>query len=171
MSMLSHNSSLRARFQAGFFWNTAATVGTQESTFVANLIIANILGRDGFGKFSIVYTPVFAAAGIAQVATGMTAAKQDAEFPDFQQDCAGRVLGLCSLVSFVVGVAATIHVMCSATWLAGDVSSAPHVVNELAAAAGFVVFSVANSFQQRALAGFEDFRRRKNVLKVRRYGV
>jgi O-antigen/teichoic acid export membrane protein len=156
---LSHSSSLRARFQAGIFWNAVAAVATQGSTFLANLFIANLLGRDGFGEFSIVYTTVLAAAGIAQVATGITATKYVAEFRDVEKERAGRVLGLCSLVSLVGGIVATILVMSLASWLAGHVLNAPHVVNELAVAAGFILFSAANGYQQGALAGFEGYRR------------
>lgn len=158
MLALSHSTSLRARFQAGIFWNAVAAVATQGSTFLANLVIANLLGRDGFGEFSIVYTTVLAAAGIAQVATGITATKYVAEFRDVEKDRAGRVLGLCSLVSLVGGIVATILVMSSAAWLAGHVLNAPHVVNELAVAAGFILFSAANGYQQGALAGFESYR-------------
>lgn len=154
---------LRARFQAGVFWNVVAAIATQGSTFLANLIVANFLGRDGFGEFSIIYTTVLAASGIAQVATGITATKYVAEFRDLEKDRAGRVLGLCSLVSLVGGVAATILVMSSASWLAGHVLSAPHVVNELAVAAGFILFSAANGYQQGALAGFEGYRRLARV--------
>ncbi len=154
---------LRARFQAGVFWNAVAAVATQGSTFLANLVIANLLGRDGFGEFSIVYTTVLAAAGIAQVATGITATKYVAEFRDVEKDRTGRVLGLCSLVSLVGGIVATILVMSSASWLAGHVLNAPHVVNELAVAAGFILFSAANGYQQGALAGFESYRRLARV--------
>jgi O-antigen/teichoic acid export membrane protein len=53
--------------------------------------------------------------------------------------------------------------MSSASWLAGHVLNAPHVVNELAVAAGFILFSAANGYQQGALAGFESYRRLARV--------
>jgi len=158
VSAFGHRSSLRARFQAGIFWNAIAAVAAQGTTFLANLVVANLLGRDGFGEFSIVYTTVLAAAGIAQVATGVTATKYVAEFRDLEKDRAGRVLGLCSLVSLAGGAGATLLIISSASWLAGRVLSAPHVVNELSVAAGFVLFSAANGYQQGALAGFEAYR-------------
>lgn len=57
---------LRARFHAGVFWKVVATLATQGSDFLANLVITNLLGRDGFGEFSIVRTTVLALAGSAQ---------------------------------------------------------------------------------------------------------
>lgn len=157
--VISNTQSLRARFQVGIFWNSVAAIATQGSTFVANLVIANFLGRNGFGEFSIVYTTVLAASGIAQVATGITATKYVAEFRDVEKDRAGRVLALCSLVSLVGGALATVLLISSAPWLAVHILSAPQVTNSLAIASGFVLFSAANGYQQGALAGFEGYRR------------
>ena len=163
MQAVTQTRGLRARFQSGIFWNGIAAVAMQGSTFVANIIIANLLGRAGFGEFSIVYTTVLAAAGIAQVATGTTATKYVAEFRDVEKERTGRVLGICSLVSLVSGLVATIFVMSSASWLAERVLSAPHIADDLVVAAGLILFSAANGYQLGALAGFEGYRRLAQV--------
>lgn len=150
---------LRTRFQTGLFWNALAALAVQGSTFLVSLIVSNLIGKTGFGEFSMVYATMIAAAGIAQVATGITASKYVAEFRDVEKDRAGRVIALCSLVSLIGGGLALLTVVVSAPWLAAWPLSAPHVASVLTIGAGFLFFTVLNGYQQGALVGLEAYRR------------
>jgi O-antigen/teichoic acid export membrane protein len=150
----------------GTFWNAIAATTTQGSVFLANLIVARLLGQTAFGEFSIVYVTMVAASGIAQVATGVTATKYVAEFRDVDKHRAGRVLGLCSLISLVGGAVMTLVVVVSAPWLASQVLNAPHLAAETAVGAGFLWFTAITGYQQGALAGLESYRRLAQVSLV-----
>lgn len=155
--------NLRARYKSGTFWNAIAAVMTQGSVFLANLILARLLGQTAFGEFSIVYVTMFAASSIAQVATGVTATKYVAEFRDVDKRRAGHVLGLCSLISLVGGAAMSLLVVVAAPWLASRVLNAPHLAAETAVGAGYLWFTAITGYQQGALAGLESYRRLAQV--------
>jgi O-antigen/teichoic acid export membrane protein len=157
---------LRARYRLGTFWNVISATTTQGSVFLANLIVARLLGQTAFGEFSIVYVTMVAASGIAQVATGVTATKYVAEFRDADKHRAGRVLGLCSLISLFGGALMALVLVVSAPWLARQVLNAPHLASELAIGAGYLWFTAISGYQQGALAGLESYRRLAQVSLV-----
>lgn len=150
---------LRTRFQTGLVWNALAALAVQGGAFLVSLVVSNLIGKTGFGEFSMVYTTMMTAAGIAQVATGVTATKYVAEFRDVEKDRAGRIIALCSLVSLIGGGLALLIVVVGAPWLAAHPLSAPHIANELTMGAGFLFFTVLNGYQQGALVGLEAYRR------------
>jgi len=150
--------SLRTRLARGVTWNVAGSVFTQANLFFCNVLLANILGRTVFGEFGMVQNTFLTLAGIAQVGTGYTATKFLAEFRYTDKEKAGRVLGLCSLVTGIMGFVATIMMLVSAQWLAANTLKAPHLAGALLFASGSVFFSVLNGYQTGALAGLESFR-------------
>lgn len=150
---------LDARFGSGTFWNAIAAVTTQGAVFLANLIVANRLGSQGFGEFSILYATLLAATGMAQVATGVTATKYVAEFRESSKVRAGRVIVLCSLVALVGGGLAMLILASGAPWLTANALNAPHIGGEMALGGVFLFFAVMNGYQQGALAGLEAYRR------------
>jgi len=97
-------------------------------------------------------------AGIAQVGTGFTATKFLAEFRYTDKEKAGRVLGLCSLVTGIMGFVATAMMLVSAQWLATNTLKAPHLAGALLFASGSVFFAVLSGYQTGALAGLESFK-------------
>lgn len=155
---LSATDDLRHRFQRGISWNVIGAVFIQGSAFLANIIIANLLGRAVFGEFGMIQSTVLTLSGIAQVATGITATKYIAEFRSTDKERAGRVLGFCALMTLITGGLATILLIAGAPWLAKYVVNAPHLSAGIMIAAGYVLFSVMNGYQVGALAGLEAFR-------------
>jgi O-antigen/teichoic acid export membrane protein len=150
--------SLRSRFRRGVAWNVVATAFSQGSVFLANVIIARILGREVFGEFSMVQSTLLALTAIAQLATGITATKYVAEFRSTNKERASRVLGLCSVVTAITGIAATVLLLVGKGWLSTEVLKAPQIEPVFAIAAGAVLLSVMSGYQSGALAGFEGFR-------------
>lgn len=151
------SESLRSRFKQGVTWNIVGAVSTQGSTFLANVIIANLLGRGAFGEFSMVYSTLVALAGIAQMYTGIAATKYVAEFRSVDRERTGRILGLCSATTFIGGIVAGAILALIAPWLAANVLNAPSLGLPLALGSVFVVFSAVNGFQVGALAGLESY--------------
>ncbi len=149
---------LGGRFGRGVFWNFVGTLFAQGSVFVTAIILARILGKEVFGELGMIQSTMLTLTSIAQVATGVTATKYVAEFRDVDKLRAGRVLGLCSVLTLATGVAATVLLVISAPWMAEHVLAAPHLVVSLSIAAAFVLFSVMNGYQVGALAGLESFK-------------
>ncbi len=155
---LSISDSLRSRYRRGISWNVLGAVFSQGSTFLANVLIANLLGREVFGEFGMVQSTVLTLSSIAQVATGITATKYVAEFRSTDKERAGRILGFCWLMTLATGVLATVSLVAGAPWLAKHMLNAPHLAAGIAISAGFVLFSVMNGYQVGALSGLESYR-------------
>jgi O-antigen/teichoic acid export membrane protein len=142
----------------GIGWNVVATAFAQGSVFLANVVVARLLGLDVFGEFSMVQSTVLALTAVAQLATGITAAKYVAEFRATDKERASRILGLCSVVTIASGVAATVLLLAGSPWLSAAVLKAPQLGPPLVMAASAVLLSVMSGYQSGALAGLEGFR-------------
>src|SRR5512141_462188 len=149
---------LRSRLQSALTWNLVGTVFTLGSSFVTNIIFANILGRDVFGEYGMVQSTMVTISGIAQLATGFTATKFVAEYRVQDTEKTGRIMGLCSVLSSIAAFVAAAGLLIGATWLALHTLKAPHMREGLMIAAGFVLFSVLNGYQMGVLAGLESYR-------------
>jgi len=149
---------LRARFRHGITWNVVNAVFTQGSVFLSNVLVANLLGREIFGEYGMIQSTLITLSSVAQVATGVTATKYLAEFRSTDKEKTGRILGLCSTVTFLTGCVATLLLLAGAPWLASHTLRAPHLARGIMISAGFVMFSVINGYQAGALAGLEGYR-------------
>ena len=95
---------LSHRLGRGIAWNAMAAVFTNGANLLTALVLANLLGRETFGEFAIVQSTIASVAGIAQVATGLTATKFVAQYRSQDKKKAGRILGLCSVVTVLTGL-------------------------------------------------------------------
>jgi len=151
------HDSLRARLTRGVTWNVIGALFTQGSFFLSNIILANILGRTGYGEFGMIQSTLLTLSGVAQLATGFTATKHVAEYRFTDKERTGRILGICSFVSGIMGILATVVMIAGAPWLSAYTLKAPHLVTGLLISSGAVLFSVLNGYQVGALAGLESY--------------
>lgn len=149
---------LGGRFGRGVFWNLVGTLFAQGSVFLTAIILARLLGKEVFGELGMIQSTLLTLTSIAQVSTGLTATKYVAEFRDADKERAGRVLGLCSVLTLATGVVATVLLLISAPWVAEHMLAAPHLSVSLSISAAFVLFSVMNGYQIGALAGLESYK-------------
>src|SRR5262245_3731851 len=149
---------LTMRLSKGVLWNLLGALFTQGSVFLTNLVLARLLGKEMFGEFGMMQSTLLTVASIAQIANGLTATKYVAEFRDVDKERAGRVLGLCSVLTFITGWLATILLLISAPWLAIHALKAPHLSTGLFISSAFVLFCVMHGYQIGALAGLESYR-------------
>jgi O-antigen/teichoic acid export membrane protein len=154
---ISLHGSLRDRLARGVTWNIIGALFSQGSIFLCNIILANILGRTGYGEFGMIQNTTLTLAGVAQLATGYTATKYVAEYRFTDRERTGRILGLCSIFSGGMGCLATFLMLGAAPWLADSLLKAPHLGTGLMIASGSVLFSVLNGYQVGALAGLESY--------------
>lgn len=149
--------SLRQRLGRGGFWNLIATVFNQGSVFAVGVIIAQIMGRGVFGDFSILQGAIVAVAGITQFLCGMTATKYVAEHRHGDPKKAGEILGLCSVLSAIIGLAAVAVMFFGGPLIADKFLDAPRLASGLRICSLVVLFFMMTGFQVGALAGLEAF--------------
>src|SRR3954465_9073982 len=101
------SGSIRKRFGHGVAWNLFDTVLTQGSVFVTTMLLARILGKEVFGELGMIQSTMQTLATVAQLAAGFTATKYVAEYRDTNKARTGRILGLCSVMTFANGALAT----------------------------------------------------------------
>lgn len=151
-------SHLGGRFGRGVFWNLLGTIFSQGSMFLTAIVLARVLGKEVFGEFGMIQSTLLTVTSIAQLATGVTATKYVAEFREADKERAGRVLGLCSVMTVATGIAATIMLLIGSPWLSEHVLAAPRLATSLGISAAFILFSVMNVYQVGALAGLESYK-------------
>lgn len=152
------SSRVATRMHAGVAWTLIGAGFNQGSTMIVNLAVANLLGREAFGRYTMVLATLTTVAAIGQLSMGYTATRHIAEFRSTQPDRASRILTLCALVSLVSATVAGGLLAISSNWLARVVLEAPELSLLLRLAAAAVFFAVLNGFSTGALAGLESYR-------------
>ncbi|HED01019.1 MAG TPA: hypothetical protein ENN18_11695 [Proteobacteria bacterium] len=148
---------LRDRLIKGTGFNLIAVAFNQGSTLIANIIVARILMKQGFGEYAMVQSTLLTVAALSQLAIGYTAAKYIAEYRSSDPARAGRIMGLCALVSALMAGVGAFLLITIAPWLAGAMLKAPHLAFALMIGSGFLFFSAINGYQTGALSGLEAY--------------
>jgi O-antigen/teichoic acid export membrane protein len=148
---------IRERLIQGTALNLIAVAFNQGSTLIANIIVARILMKQGFGEYAMVQSTLLTAATLSQLATGYTASKYIAEYRSSEPERAGRIMGLCALVSSAMAGIGTILLIAIAPWLADTILKDPQLSFALMIGSGFIFFSAINGHQTGALSGLEAY--------------
>jgi O-antigen/teichoic acid export membrane protein len=149
--------SIRDRFRSGVLFSLVAAIFNMGSTFLINIIIANLLGREAFGEFAIVQNTLLTLSSVASLANGFTMTKYVAEFRSVDKGKAGRIMGLSSSLSLAMGGLFTVALMIGAQWLADVALKNPNLSTGLMLAGAAVFFNVSNYYQTGVLAGLESY--------------
>ena len=153
----SRSSTLAGRLQAGVALNLLGTTFNQGSTLLVNIVVANLLGHEMFGHYTIILATVATIASLGQLSMGYTATKHVAEFRSVEHDRTSRILSLCGIVSCFAAMLAALGLASVADWLAAGVLGARELTPQLRMAAVAVFFTVLNGFLTGALAGLESY--------------
>lgn len=156
-------SVLKNNFKASVSWNLIGTVFSQVALFATNIVIAQIIGRDGFGHFGIIQSTIMTLSGMAQLAMSYTSTKYLAEYRTTDIEKAGRVLALCSIISIVMGLIATLLYIIGSPYLIYKLIRAPELSIAVLLGALSLLFSVLNGYQLGALAGLDKY---KSIAKL-----
>jgi len=148
---------LRDRLIKGTWFNLIAVAFNQGSTLIVNILIARILMKQTFGEYAMVQSTLLTVSTLSQLAIGYTAAKYIAEYRSIDPERAGRVMGLCALVSAVMASVGAFLLIAISSWLASAILKAPHLAFALMIGSGFLFFSVINGYQTGVLSGMETF--------------
>jgi O-antigen/teichoic acid export membrane protein len=152
------SSPLGLRLAKGAFWSLAGALISRGLALLASIIVARILGKEGFGELGIIQSTVGMFGVFAGFGLGMTATKYVAEFRTKNPERAGRVIALSNIVAIVSGGVMSLILVFLAPWLARSTLAAPHLTLFLQIAAGLLFLSALNGAQIGTLAGFEAFR-------------
>ena len=150
--------NLRRRFGTGVVWNTAAVVSSQGSTFVANLLLANILGRAGFGGYAVILGTAQAFAQLGSLGMGSTATRYLAEYREGQNERATAILGFTLSVSIYSAASFALALLVASNWIGAAILRVPELTGLLRLAGLVVFFSILNGYLSGVLAGLERFR-------------
>src|SRR5262245_55649705 len=89
------------RFRDGIVYSLTGAVAGQGASFAVSLILANLLGKQLFGEYSMTVSTILTISLIGQLGTGYAASKYIAELRVVDTTRAGRVLGLLAATSHV----------------------------------------------------------------------
>lgn len=152
------SSPLGYRLARGAFWSFLGTLISQGLGFAATVLVARILGKEGFGELGVIQNTVGMFGVFAGFGLGITATKHVAEFRLKDPAKAGRIMTLCALFAVGSGGLIALVLALSAPWLAAQTLAAPHLSGLLQVGAVLLLLNALNGTQTGALAGFEAFR-------------
>lgn len=152
------HSPLGYRLAKGALWSLCGTAISRGMMLASLIIVARMLGKEGFGEFGIIKSTVGMLGVFAGFGLGLTANKHIAEFRDKDNEKAGRILSLSGFVAVFTGVIMGLLLVLFGPWLAKNTLAAPHLGGLLKIAALILFFEAINGAQTGALAGFEAFK-------------
>jgi len=150
--------SLTQRFARGVFWNLIGFACTRLFTFIAILVTARFLGKQGFGELGMITSTVGALGSFAGFGIGLTANKYVAELKEKEPDRAGRIIALSNQMALFSGLFFALVCILIAPWLAARTLNAPHLTTMLQVGALIIPASALLGVQTGTLAGFQAFR-------------
>jgi O-antigen/teichoic acid export membrane protein len=151
-------SPLAYRLVRGSFWSLTGSVISRGLALAATVLAARLLGKSSYGELGIIQSTVAAFGTLAGFGMGTTSTKCVAQFRLADPNRTGRVIGLCSMVSWVTSGILAAGLVALAPWLSRDVLSAPHLSRYLQAGSILLLLSGINGAQNGTMAGFEAFK-------------
>lgn len=151
-------SPIGHRLARGTFWSLAAGGVSRLLALVASIILARLLGKEGFGQLGILQSTLEMFGTFAAFGLGLTSTKYVAECRASDPDKAGRILGMTSMIAWVTGGACALFLMGFAPWLAAHTLAAPQLAPLLQISSLSLLFGAINGAQTGGLAGFEAFK-------------
>lgn len=152
------DSPLGYRLARGAFWSFLGTVISQGCGFAATVLVARMLGKEGFGELGVIQNTVGMFGVFAGFGLGVTATKHVAEFRLKDPAKAGRIMALCALFAVGSGGLIALGLALAAPWLAANTLAAPHLAELLQIGALLLLLNALNGTQTGALSGLEAFK-------------
>lgn len=145
------------RIARGGAWMALSTVVMSILGIATTICVARILGKEGFGRYGLVQSSVITFAGVAAGSMAVTSTKFLAQYRGSDPERAGRLAGLCWIVSALVGFSVTLAIYFGANWLAVVVGE-EELSQLFRIVAPSVFYATIIGAQKGMLAGFEQFR-------------
>ena len=150
--------TLARKLTRGIFWTFTGTLVFRGLVLLSTIVIARLLGKEGFGAFGIVRSTVDMFIAFAGFGLAMTATKGVMAFKVEDKTRAGRVIGLSLFTACCTGGLMALVLLVSADYLAGASLHAPDLALALKCGAVAIFLYSVNAAQNGILSGFEAFR-------------
>jgi O-antigen/teichoic acid export membrane protein len=141
------------------FWSIFGTILSKGLVFLSWVIVARLIGSEGYGQFGIIRSTVLMFTTFAGFSLGITAAKHVAEFLSTDKEKTSRILGLTMTFGTLMGVFIGLLFYFLAPWLATTTLKSPEITAELQICSLILFFSALNGAQMGALQGFIAFKK------------
>jgi O-antigen/teichoic acid export membrane protein len=151
-------SPIAYRLARGAFWSLIGGVGSRALTLVSSIIVARLLGKEGYGEVGMVQSTIGLFGVFAGFGLGSTATKYIAEYRIKDPEKAGRILNLTLVISLISGGIMAIACLVISPWLAERTLNRSDLASVLAAGSLLLFISTLGGVQSAALSGFESFR-------------
>ncbi len=150
-------SPIAYRLARGAFWSLIGGVGARVFTMLSSIIVARLLGREGYGELGIVQSTMGLFGVLAGFGLGSTATKYIAEHKYKDPAKAGRILSLTIVFSLASGLIIMIVCVAMSSWLARTTLNRPALDTLLEAGSLLLFVSTIGGVLSAALSGYEAF--------------
>ena len=149
---------IRNRLINSTLFNFIAVVFNQGSIFISNIIVARILFKQGFGEYAIVFSTLQAVSTLSQLSSGYTASKYISEYRSSNPQRAGRIMGICGLISVLAAVLGMLLFIIISPWLANSILKVQELAPALMVGSAYIFFTAVNGYQTGSLSGLEAYK-------------
>jgi O-antigen/teichoic acid export membrane protein len=152
------NSPIAYRLAHGAFWSLLGGVASRIFTVFSSIIVARMIGRNGYGEFGMVQSTMGMFGVLAGFGLGTTATKYISEFRFIAPERSERISNLTIIISLANGLFLVFACLFGAGLLSSYAFDSPYMADYLRAGSLLLVLSALNGVLLGILAGFEAFR-------------
>lgn len=149
-----------SRLRSGVAWSGVSAGLSQGATLLAQMLVANLAGRETLGRYAVLQSTLVTAAGLAQVCGGVACRKFASEWGRTDPPKCGRILARILASAAAASMAGAVLVALAAEPIlrVATGGAAPDQAAALRAGSAYVVFSAIAGSLAGMLAGFERYR-------------
>jgi O-antigen/teichoic acid export membrane protein len=145
------------RLARGAFWSLLGGVGSRIFSMVSTIIVARLLGREGYGELGMVQSTMGLFGVLAGFGLGYATTKYIAEFKYKDPAKASRILNLNLFFSLLISGLMMVVCMAMSSWLARTSLNRPELDGLLAAGSILLFISAIGGVLSATLSGYEAF--------------
>lgn len=150
-------SSIVQRILTGSVWSIFGTAVSRIVVLISMILVARIIGKDGFGELGIVQTTSGVVGMLAGAALGSTLTRFVAQYAKTDKDRAGRVIALIYSASIVVIFLGALMLLLASDLLSRGALNAPHLKDALSLSALLMASTALRGIQNGIFSGLERF--------------
>jgi O-antigen/teichoic acid export membrane protein len=152
------SSALGKRLITTAFWSAVGEALSRGLLLVSLVIVARILGSEGYGQFGLLRTTISMFAMVGGLGLGFTANRFVARFRDTDKEYSGQIIGSSYVVAAGFGSLVALAVFLGAETLAREALGAPELQTGLQIAAALLLLNSIAGAQSGILQGLENYR-------------
>lgn len=152
-------SPILYRFAKGAYWSLLGMVVSRIFTMVSTLIVARLLGAEGYGEMGMVQSTIGLFGVFAGFGLGATATKFIAEFHLKDAQKTGRIIVLTIVSGLIFSLFFALLCLILSPWLSTSMLNRADLAPLLVGGALLMFMSTMNGVMSATLSGFEAFKK------------